>query len=142
MKLSYNLALNYDKRKYCQYYISLLKVKHNLIYSFYNSDDYNSRIIKIDLFFIGFTMDYTVNALFFNDETMHEIYVDKGLFDLETQLPIALYSYLISYILNFPLGLLGLSNDSISDFKQYLRKDSIKKRGKKLLYIKILNIIY
>ena len=47
--LSYNLALNYDKRKYCQYYISLLKVKHNLIYAFYNRDDYNSRIIKIDL---------------------------------------------------------------------------------------------
>ena len=131
--LSYNLALNYDKRKYCQYYISLLKVKHNLIYVFYNSDDYNSRIIKIDLFFIGFTMDYTVNALFFNDETMHEIYVDKGLFDLETQLPIDLYSYLISYIFNLPLGLLGLSNDSISDFKQNLSKVSIKKRGKKLL---------
>ena len=89
------------------------------------------------IFFIGFTMDYTVNALFFNDETMHEIYVDKGLFDLETQLPIALYSYLISYILNFPLGLLGLSNDSISDFKQNLRKDSIKKRGKN--YYHVLN---
>ena len=82
-------------------------------------------------------MDYTVNALFFNDETMHEIYVDKGLFDLETQLPIALYSYLISYILNFPLGLLGLSNDSISDFKQNLRKDSIKKEEKN--YYHVLN---
>ena len=50
--LSYNLALNYDKRTFCQYYISLIKVKHNLLFSFYNYDDYNSRIIKIDLFFI------------------------------------------------------------------------------------------
>jgi len=47
--LSYNLALNYDKRTFCQYYISLIKVKHNLLFSFYNYDDYNSRIIKIDL---------------------------------------------------------------------------------------------
>ena len=81
--LSYNLALYYDKRTYCQFYIALLKVKHNLIYSFYNNDDYNSIIIKIDLFFIGLTMDYVVNALFFNDETMHKIYVDKGIFDWE-----------------------------------------------------------
>ena len=43
--LSYNLALNYDKRTFCQYYISLIKVKHNLLFSFYNYDDYNSRII-------------------------------------------------------------------------------------------------
>ena len=103
--LSYDLALNYDKRSYCQFYISLLRVKHNLIYSFYNYDDYNSRIIKIDLFFIGLIMDYAVNALFFNDETMHKIYIDKGLFDWETQIPITIYSFLISTILSIPLSL-------------------------------------
>ena len=141
--LPYNLALKYDKRKFCQYYISLLKVKHNFIYSFYNYDDYNSRIIKIDLFFIGFIMDYAINALFFNDETMHEIYVDKGLFDLETQLPIALYSFLISYILSFSLGLFGLSNDSIISFKQNLNKDDIKNRRRKLLScLKLKYILY
>ena len=115
--LSYNLALNYDKRTFCQYYSSLLKLKHNLIFSFYNNDDFNSKIIKIDLFFIGFTIDFAVNALFFNDETMHKIYVNKGLFELETQLPIAIYSFLISMILNTFLSLLGLSNDSIITFK-------------------------
>ena len=141
--LPYNLALKYDKRKFCQYYISLLKVKHNFIYSFYNYDDYNSRIIKIDLFFIGFIMDYAINALFFNDETMHEIYVDKGLFDLETQLSIALYSFLISYILSFSLGLFGLSNDSIISFKQNLNKDDIKNRRRKLLScLKLKYILY
>ena len=132
--LSYELALNYDKRTFCQFYIALLRVKHNLIFSFYNYDDYNSRIIKIDLFFIGFTMDYAVNALFFNDETMHKIYIDKGLFDLETQIPITIYSFLISAILNFPLTLLGLSNDSIIAFKQNLIKIGIKNRGQKLIF--------
>ena len=127
--LSYDLALNYDKRSYCQFYISLLRVKHNLIYSFYNYDDYNSRIIKIDLFFIGLIMDYAVNALFFNDETMHKIYIDKGLFDWETQIPITIYSFLISTILNIPLSLLGLSNDSIIAFK-HLKNIGIKKKEK------------
>ena len=68
--LPYNLAKQYDKRTYCQYYISLLKTKHNFIFSFFNNDDYNSKIIKIDLFFVVFTSNYWVNVLFYNDETM------------------------------------------------------------------------
>ena len=34
--LSYDLAFQYDKRTYCQYYISLLKTKHKFISSFLN----------------------------------------------------------------------------------------------------------
>ena len=75
--LSYELALQNDGRSYSEYYISLLKTKHNLISSFFYNNDYNSKIIKIDLFFIGFTIYYTVNALFYNDGTMHNIYVKK-----------------------------------------------------------------
>ena len=104
-KLSYNFALIKDKRTYCQYYISLLKTKHNLIFSFFNNNDYNSKIIKMDLFLIGFTIDYIVNALFFNDDTMHNIYENKGVYDLEDQISIVAYSSLISIILNLPLGL-------------------------------------
>ena len=48
--LSYELALQYDKRTYCIYYLSLIKTKHNLIFSFFNDSDYNSRIVKIDIF--------------------------------------------------------------------------------------------
>ena len=141
--LSYNLALNYDKRTFCQYYISLIKVKHNLLFSFYNYDDYNSRIIKIDLFFIGFIMDYVVNALIFNDEAMHKIYEDKGIFDWDTQIPISIYSFLISAILNFPLSLLGLSNDNIIAFKQNLKNIGIQKRSKKLIFcLKLKLILY
>ena len=132
--LSYNLALNYDKRTFCQYYNSLLKVKHFLFFSFCDNNDYNSRIIKVDLFFIGITIDYTVNALFFNDDTMHKIYVSKGKYDLETQIPITIYSFLISMVLNIPLSILGLSNDSIINFKQNLISKDVKKRGKKLIF--------
>ena len=48
----YELALQYDKRSYCQYYISLIKTQHDLIFAFCYNKDYNSRIIKFDLFFI------------------------------------------------------------------------------------------
>ena len=77
-ELSYDLAKRYDKRTFCQYYISLVKTKHNLICALFNNSDYNSTIIKIDLFLIGFSIDYVINALFYNDETMHKIYESKG----------------------------------------------------------------
>ena len=115
--LEYNLALQYDRRTFSQYYISLLKIKHNLIFSFFYNNDYNSRIIKINLFVINFSINYGVNALFFNDETMHEIYESQGSFDLEYQLPQIIYSSLISSVLSSILKLLALSNDDICSLK-------------------------
>ena len=115
---SYSIALKCDKRTYSQYYISLLRTKHILFFSFCNNNDYNSKIIKIDLFFIGFILDYTVNALFFDDKTMHKIYEDKGKFNIIYQLPQIIYSYLISSVLDTLLQLLALSDDDIIDFKQ------------------------
>ena len=100
--LSYELALQYDKRTYWEYYISLLKSKHNLIFSFCYNKDYNSKIIKMDLFFISFAAYYAINGLFFNDDTMHKIYESKGKYDLEYNIPKILYSSLISMILNKP----------------------------------------
>ena len=131
-ELSYNMALIHDKRTYCQYYCSLLKTKHNLIFSFCNSEDYNAKIIKIDLFFIEFTISYVINALFFNDETMHKIYENKGTFDLETQIPITIYSSLISMVLETPLTFLALSNDNIINFKQRKIIKNARITGKKL----------
>ena len=116
--LSYNLALQYDKRNYCQYYISLLKTKHNFIYSFFYNNDYNSKIIKIDLFLIDFVINYAINGLFFDEDAMHTIYINKGSFNIIDELPQTIYSSLISMILDGILNLLALSNDNIIDFKQ------------------------
>ena len=135
--LPYNLALKYDKRNYCNYYISLLKTKHNLLFSFLNND-YNSRIVKIDLFIIGFAIDYMLNALFYNDDTMHKIYESKGQFDLEVQIPIITYSFLLSMLFHMPLDYLALPNDDIITFKQNKSKIDLIKRTKYL--IKIISI--
>ena len=140
---SYNLAIQYDKRTYCQYYASLLKTQHNLICALLNNNDYNSKIIKIDLFIIGFAIEYTVNALFYSDDTMHKIYENKGEFDLETQIPIIIYSSLISMVLNAPLNFLALINDLIINFKQIKLKNKIKKSSKALKKkLKIKFILY
>ena len=63
---------------------------------------------------------------------MHKIYESKGDFDLETQLPIAVYSTIISTILNYPLNFLALSNDTIINFKQNITNIKIMKKAKVL----------
>ena len=70
--LDYEEAIILDKRNYFQYYISLLKYNHPLTFSFAPFKDYNPRIIKIFLFFFAFSLDFTINTLFFNDDTMHK----------------------------------------------------------------------
>ena len=141
--LKYNLALKYDKRSYCSYYISLLRIKHSFIFTFFNNDDYNSKIIKIDLFLFGFSLYYTVNAFFFSDDTMHKIYEDKGAFNFIYQLPQIIYSSLISGVINFLLKYLALSEGLIIDFKKDKKDENLEKRKEDLDYkLKIKFILY
>ena len=131
--LSYDLALQNDKRTYWQFYFSLIRTKHEFLYAFFYNKDYNSKIIKIDLFLFGFALNYTVNGFFFTDETMHNVYESKGLFDISYQLPIIIYSSFISMFLGALMQMLGLSSDTIIDFKQSEETNKINERGEKLI---------
>ena len=139
-QLSYNLALQYDKRTFCEYYTSLIKTKHNLIFSFFYSKDYNSRIIKIDLFFIDFVINFGINTLFFDDNTMHKLYQDNGKFDLIYQIPQIIYSTIISYALTSLLNLFGLSEDYILPLKHSNINRNLDKR--KVVLLKKLRILF
>ena len=97
--LPYQTALKHDKRTYSQYYFSLVKTKHIIFFTFYLNTDYNSRLMKICLFFLFFALYYIVNAFFFNDSTLHQIYEDGGDFNYIYQIPQILYSLIISFII-------------------------------------------
>ena len=142
-EMNFTQALKYDKRNYCDFYFSLIITKHDLIFSFCYNNDYNSKIIKIDLFFISIAMNFTINALFFNDDTMHKIYEDKGNFDFLYQLPQILYSSIISYVLDSVLKSLALSEDYILDLKQNKTKKNLKEIHAKLYKkLKILLFLF
>ena len=115
--LSYQEAFKLDKRTYCQYYSPLVRTRHLLIFSFFNNKDYNSRIIKIDLFLFTFAVNFTINALFFNDSTMHKIYEDGGNFDFIYQIPQILYSTLIYSVIIMVVKMLALSEKNILKIK-------------------------
>ncbi len=133
--LSYEEALKFDKRTYCQYYFSLLKRKQLIIFTFYTANDYNSRSIKICLFLFSFALDYIVNALFYNDDKMHNIYEDEGKYNIFSQITNIIYSTLFSTVINSLLEYLSLSEDSIIK----VRKDGDEKNKiKKCMKIKFI----
>ena len=111
--MEYQEALEIDKRKYLEYYILLIKRKQIIIFTFYPPDDDYSKIIKISLFLFSFSIYFTINALFFNNSTMHNIYEAKGSYNFIYQTPIILYSTIISAIINYLIKLLSLSEKNI-----------------------------
>ncbi len=135
-EFTYKKALKYDKRNYCQFYFSLLKTKYILIFTFYTSNDYNSKIIKIFLFLFSFVSYLTINTLFFYDSTMHKIYVENGKYNFIYQIPNILYSTMIASILNIIVSTLSLTERRILEFKKM--KTNINKEMLNLIkFIKI-----
>ena len=138
--LSYKEALKYDKRSYFEYYFSLLKENNLLLFSFYPNKDYNSRIIKMFLFFYFFGLDLTLNALFFNDSTIHKIYEDKGNYNFVYQIPQIVYSTLLSLILNIIIKYFSLTEEDINDAKEEKRKNPKNFISKSIKIVKKIKI--
>ena len=116
--LPFDLAFNYDKRTFFQYYVSLLKQKHLIIFTFCNSKDYNILVLKLSLLLASFAIYFAVNALFFNDDTMHEIYEQSGNAGIISQISNIFYSTVISCIINIIVKNLGLSYNDMVKIKQ------------------------
>ena len=128
--LVYAIALKIDKRTYFQYYSSLLKKKHLILFTFCPNNDYNIPSIKIFLFLVSFSLYFTINGFFFNDETMHKINEDHGNFNFLYQLPQIFFSSVVSAVINMILKQLSLSE------KKILALKSEKNYNKTLQYSK------
>jgi hypothetical protein len=136
--LSYDKALQFDKRTFFGYYKSLIKTKQIIIFSFFVKSDYNSRIIKIILFILSFAFFFSINALFFTDSTMHQIYIDNGVYDYLYQLPQIFYSAIISTVIDSVISYFSLTEESISEIRQ--KKLGIKETTKTKKLIKRIKI--
>ena len=90
-----------------------MKLKHPLIFSFFPMKDYNTMIIKIDIFLISFAVCYAMNALFFNESTIHHIYEDKGEYKLPYFFPKIVLAFILSHIVVVILKYFFLSERDI-----------------------------
>ena len=95
--LEYKFALLFDKRNYIEYYLSLIKTKHQLIFTFLS--DYNIIILKISILILSYSIYFGVNTLFFNDSSIHQIYANNGKINISQQIPKIIGSFIISHII-------------------------------------------
>ena len=130
--LKYKYALEIDDRTYIQYYWSLLKNKHLIIFTFIANDDYNIFLLKLSFFLISFSLYFAVNAMFFSDDTIHKQYEDKGKYNFVYQLPKILYLTIISVITNMLLKKLSLSQNDILKIKHNVDINKAKEQSKKV----------
>ena len=131
-ELYYELAIELDKRTYFQYYTSLLKKKHLILFAFCPSDDYNIPSIKISTLLLGFSLYFTINGFFFSDETMNKINEDKGAFNFLFQIPQILYSTLICAVINMVIKRLSLTEKQILLIKQQKGYKEAEKKSKEI----------
>ena len=139
--MDYTEALKKDKRNFLQYYLSLLRTKHLLLFAIIPSNDYNSTVNKLCLFLFSFALYYTINGLFFTDSTIHEIYEEKGKYNFIYQLPQIIYSTIITSFVNMIIRFLSLSEKDVLKLKNEDNKDDLKTKKKKLTYSRILIIL-
>ena len=136
-KLSYEKAILIDKRTYLQYYWSLLKNKHILIFAFYTKNDYNLKCSKIALLIIILGTNLVINGMFFYDKTMHKIYVSYGVFNFINNIPQIIYSTLISSTIITLLRNFALTQCTIIKLKKTNKIKVKKEFFKECNFIKI-----
>ena len=125
--LSYEKALKKDKRTFFQYYKSLLKTKHPIIFSFFPMKDYNPKLVKIALFFILFCNIYIINALFFNESTIHKIYIEQGIYNLIHFAKDIICSFFIAHFIYIFIKFISLSERNIVNFKNNIKNSKYGK---------------
>ena len=142
--LDYESAQKKDKRTYVQYHLSLLRTKHILLLTFFNWKDYNSQTIKIYIFFYTFSINFLISAMFYSDSTMHKIYIDKGSFDFTYQLPLIIYSSIISSVLTSILNNFGLYESNLIELKcdkDKIAKDTLLTNKCKIIFFFIFSYV-
>ena len=134
----YKDALKYDKRKLIQYYISLLKIKNYILFAFFPNKDYNSTIIKISLFLIFFSIFYFINALFFDEPTIHKIYKDEGFYNFNFLVKHIFCSFAIAHTINTVLKFVFLSERNIFEIKIKKNSYDVSEKNEKRIVIKYI----
>ena len=139
--LTYNEALLYDKRTYIKYYISLLKTKHPIIFSFIPMKDYNTMIVKICLCFFSFAIYHVINAIFFNESIIHQIYQNGGDYNFSYFLKPIILSFIFAHFLCLIIKYIFLSERNLLEIKKEKKLDKAKEKVdtvKRIIIIKYI----
>ena len=111
--VDYDTAKKCDTRTFWKYYLSLIKLKQLIVFTFYTYTDHNLREVKIALFILFLSFYFAFTALFFNDDIMRDIYLYKGNPIAAIHITNVILSSLCSLIMNLIVRFISLSERDI-----------------------------
>ena len=125
--LDYYEAIKLDKRKLNQIYWSILKREHIILFTFLSCNDYNIIYVKFAKFFFLICQDMGLNVVFFNDKSMHKIYLDYGKYNFIQHITQFCYSTLVSSFIDVFLCYLCLTDKHFYQIKNLKNKNDAHK---------------
>ena len=138
----YKKAKLKDERAHLQYYTSLVLINHLFFYSFWPSFDYNSRLIKIYLFFFNLMLKLFINALFYDKGKINKTNNETEENELEYNIAQTIYSSLISGVVNGLIKKLVLTGSIILELKLESNKKDVKENINKTWKIMRIKFIF
>ena len=134
---SYKNAIINDKRSFCNYYLSLIRTKHLLVFPFSRKNDFNSRSMKICFLFLILGINITIVILFLDESNFHEIYISDGAFDIMFHLPKIIYATVVSLVIKNSLLWTIFTEKHFLDKKEKIIKGKFDKRNREMACISI-----
>ena len=134
---NYDFVLERDKRSCFKYYLSLVLRKNYITFTFFNITDYNSKVIKIYLLFVYIFIFLLINAFFFNESLIHQIYINRGNIFFKGNKIGIIISIVISKIIIFLVKYFSLTEMDIIRLKKIEKKEKIS-----IYYSRLLRRIF
>ncbi len=134
-KFSYIESIKNDNRTLIQIYWDYLSNKHIIINTFFVEAFLDLRFIKIFFYIITIGLGFTLNAIFYSDDYISDVYNNNGKLNLIRAIPKSIYSCIANFIISFFLRQLSSSkNNFINLLKNIKNEKKYKKFVKKTIF--------
>ena len=135
--LPYTQALKLDKRSFCSIYLSIIKVKIEIISILFFPEEFTHRSILLAVYTLDFLFSFFMNAFLYTDDVVSEKYHNNGQLDLYTTLFLSITSNIVSSIIMYYIKILV----AFREYLVVLVKDVNRKYSYILTFKKIYKIL-
>ena len=141
--LPFQKAEKCDKRTFGEFYMSFLRNKQLLLFSFCDYNSYNSSIVKKSFFFLALIYNYGINAFFLTEDVMDSIYQNNGSLPIkELLIQVSSSSLVVTALLRLIIEFLFLTEKNILNVKKQKTEEKAKEEKEKALKIICIKFVF
>ena len=141
--LNYEEALELDKRSFINIVWGYILEEQIICNTFLSELFLELRIIKIYFMIFSFCLELFLNAIFFTDDYISEMYHNDGVLDFFSSLPKSFYSLLVGFIIMFFLNFLSNSKNQFDEATENIfESEKYKKKVNQILFGLKIKLIF